>query len=520
MKIIITTSGLGSRLGEFTRYTNKALCKIGDRYAIDYILDNYKNMEGAEFIITIGYKGDIVQQYISIAYSYLNVIFVEIDKYSGPGSSLLYSLSRTKEYVNEPFIFHCCDSIVKDLNINLNNDTLFLYDKPNCGSNYTTIDVIGEQIKKIKFKGSSEYDYIYIGVAYVHDYNRFYDLVFKLLILYPDNDTLSDVHVFDCIVNTENNINYIVIKDYHDIGNIDDYNHANSVYKKKYEWIPKVKESISFHENMVIKFFSETEQNKNICTRQKYIGDVTPKLLKQTANFHAIELIDAQPLSKINRYGLIKEVLIWGKENLWNHIYNDNNFKNVCYNFYYTKTKNRIADGFRDNKFKDYSIINGVNVGNIDHIIKNINFDALCNDKPSNFHGDFILENILLKGNCFILLDWRSDFGGELERGDMYYDIAKLRHNIQFDHHNIEEKMYFINKINIDECELDMKCNYFLMNQLSDLDEFVENNGLSLLKVKILNYLIWINMAPLHEYPLSNFLFNLGKYNLGLLYSE
>ena len=42
MKVIITTSGIGSRLGDLTKYTNKSLMKVGDKFAIDYIFDLYK----------------------------------------------------------------------------------------------------------------------------------------------------------------------------------------------------------------------------------------------------------------------------------------------------------------------------------------------------------------------------------------------------------------------------------------------------------------------------------------------
>lgn len=119
----------------------------------------------------------------------------------------------------------------------------------------------------------------------------------------------------------------------------------------------------------------------------------------------------------------------------------------------------------------------------------------------------------MLKGDNFCLIDWREDFGGDLYNGDKYYDLAKLRHNIHFNHENINKGLFSIeekkNNINVD-----MKCNYYLINQLGDYEKFVKENNLDLKKIKILNYLIWINMAPLHEYPLSNFLFNFGKYNL------
>ena len=46
------------------------------------------------------------------------------------------------------------------------------------------------------------------------------------------------------------------------------------------------------------------------------------------------------------------------------------------------------------------------------------------------------------------------------------------------------------------------------------LHNFIIENDYDLKKVKVLSSIIWINMAPLHEYPFNNFLFNFGKYNL------
>ena len=38
-KVLLTTSGLGSRLGNLTKFTNKSLVRVGDKPAISYIIE-------------------------------------------------------------------------------------------------------------------------------------------------------------------------------------------------------------------------------------------------------------------------------------------------------------------------------------------------------------------------------------------------------------------------------------------------------------------------------------------------
>ena len=92
MLIILTTSGIGSRLGDMTKYTNKSLLRIGNKYTIDYIIKLYRYKENIKFIVTLGYFGSHVKQYLSLAYPNINFIYVEIDNYCNDGSSLCYSL--------------------------------------------------------------------------------------------------------------------------------------------------------------------------------------------------------------------------------------------------------------------------------------------------------------------------------------------------------------------------------------------------------------------------------------------
>ena len=76
-KVLITTSGIGSRLGEFTKYTNKTLLRIGKKPAISYIIDSYP--KGTKFVVTLGYFGEHVKNFLEIAYPDGNFEFIFVD---------------------------------------------------------------------------------------------------------------------------------------------------------------------------------------------------------------------------------------------------------------------------------------------------------------------------------------------------------------------------------------------------------------------------------------------------------
>ena len=143
-----------------------------------------------------------------------------------------------------------------------------------------------------------------------------------------------------------------------------------------------------------------------------------------------------------------------------------------------------------------------------------MDFNKLATDHFTHFHGDFILDNIIYKDDgTFVLLDWRESFDTEIEHGDMYYDLAKLHHNIIFNHKNITSGLYTI-ECKEDNVSVDLKCNYFLIKQLEDYNRFILKHNYNMEKIRILTALIWLNMAPLYEGALREFLFYFGKLHL------
>lgn len=74
MKVVILAGGLGSRLQEETSIKPKPMVEIGGRPILWHIMQLYAAHGFKEFIIALGYKGEIIKQYF-LNYFYTNNSF-------------------------------------------------------------------------------------------------------------------------------------------------------------------------------------------------------------------------------------------------------------------------------------------------------------------------------------------------------------------------------------------------------------------------------------------------------------
>ena len=89
----------------------------------------------------------------------------------------------------------------------------------------------------------------------------------------------------------------------------------------------------------------------------------------------------------------------------------------------------------------------------------------------------------------------------------MYYDLAKLNHNLVVNHSIVNQGLFTIRTDkNTITCDILRKDNLVECQRL--LFDFILKEGYDLKKVMILTGIIWLNMSPLHPIPLN---FNLLK---------
>ena len=192
--VLITTSGTGERLGNLTKFTNKSLVSVGDKYGICYIIESYDS--NTDFIITIGYYGNLVKDFLLLAYPNRNFTFVTVDNYCGKGSSLGYSLLQAKNYLQKPFIFHCCDAIVKSRIDFDDNKNVLCVVKCDSSEHYTNIKVNNDLVTEINNKKYHEFDFGYTGISLINDYTQFWKNLETIYNSDKFNTSLNDVDSF------------------------------------------------------------------------------------------------------------------------------------------------------------------------------------------------------------------------------------------------------------------------------------------------------------------------------------
>jgi NDP-sugar pyrophosphorylase family protein len=515
-KVLITTSGTGSRLGELTKHTNKALVRIGKKPAISYIVELYPT--DTEFVVTLGHNGEQVKDFLELAYPEHSFTFVNIDKYDGPGTSLGYSMLQAKDVLQEPFIFHACDTIVEKFDIpSLKSNwaagiSLEHFDQ------YTSFRMAndGRILEFNKKKEGKVGDLGHVGLIGVYDYKHYWETLEKLYKENPTDSSLNDTATLTEMLKGGTDIHGVSIREWFDIGNLEALAEARNKISDHFDNLDKVDESLFIFKDFVIKFFSDPEKVKNRVERGKVLGSLAPETIAVRTNFYKYPYVEGDTYSEAVTPDDLEKFINWAQSNLWRPVseVSSEEFKTICRNFYEHKTKERIEKFLKQNNIQDgETIVNDVKVPPLKDVFEKIDFDWLSNGVQTGFHGDFVLENILKTKNGYCLLDWRQDFGGLLRGGDMYYDLAKFYHNLVVNHDTVSCDGFTVDvKDEIVSCNIDRK--EHLLESERRFEEIAKAKGFDLKKIEVLRVIIWLNMSPLHHYPFNIFLFYFGKYHL------
>jgi len=489
--LCIIAAGIGSRMGNYSNLINKGLLPIDNKAVISNIID--KTPKEYDIVVAVGYRSELIIEYCKSAHDDRNFIFVNVDKFIGEGTGPGTSLLCCKEYLQRPFYFVTSDCYIKDELPFIDDNWLGVY-QTSLPEMYATVKVDrDENIQDFKNKTKDGYNNAFIGLCSILDYNKFWN---KL-----EDNILDSGEVVSAFYNINNYDSFIVKKlDWYDIGTIDNYIKSKKIFDTEKFGIEKTNGQFVYKiEDKFIKLFSDKNLVVNKIHRSENLKGLTPKIKWSGEHVFSYEWFDGNTLYEINDIKVWKKFLDWGIKNLWE--VEDYDIYNNCKIFYKDKTIKRY-NMFVKNKgfeyFHDEYIINNKSYKNI---IDDIKFDDLFDGIPTKlYHGDLQFDNVLYNGDTekYSLIDWRDDFGGSNDFGDVYYDLSKMYGGIIMSY----SSMKYPKNYNFSKEGNYITYDYIVDEKLLKFKEYYENwileNGFDLNKIKKITSLIYLNMSPLH----------------------
>lgn len=513
-KVCILAGGVGSQMGDLTKHVNLAILPVNFKASISYIIEKFS--KDTEIVIAVGHKKETVIDYLTLAHPDRNFKFVEVDKYVGPGTGPGYGLLACKQYLQCPFIFAVSDTLILE-DIPAPNENWFGIAPTKETEPYSTVKIKNNLVYQIDDKIKTDNKYLFVGWAGVKDYEHFWDA------LENNREPIKGE------IQVSNGFKKLIEKrlvpvgfTWFDTGKLESYKETNKNFSGEQAFdFSKNNEFIYFIDGRVVKFFADPEIARKRVERAKHLKGLVPEIEKSQGNFYSYKKRDGQVLYSVLNSQVVNDFLQWAKRELWKKTpLTDSElqeFKDATKKFYYDKTMKRLEEFYAKTQISDdFSNINGISVPPVKDLLKKVDWNYIYDSVPVKFHGDLQFDNILVSRDeksqlpKFTLLDWRQDFGGLTNAGDLYYDLAKLYGGMIISYQLIKKGDF-----SFDISGSSVHYNYTVRNDLleakDEYESFIQKNGFDLNKIKTITALIFLNMSPLHQEPFDLMLYHLGK---------
>lgn len=517
---MIPSAGLGTRLGEFSKNLNKAMLSLDNKPVISHLIEKFS--KDIEIVIALGHKGDLLRDYLDIAHHDRKITYVEIENFSGPGSGLGLTILQCYKHLQCPFVFCPNDTVIIE-DIPPPSTNWMGYAEVENNQNYRSLKVNSNNcIQKICEKEDlhATKTLPYIGLAGINDYREFWEKMQK-------GQSYGSIRVGESYGFREmlNSGTRIEAKKFtwYDTGNLESLKIAKENVRTNNapEILEKPNEAIWFTNGKVIKYNASAAFIADRASRAKILKGYVPEIIDVRKNMYSYKMITGQTISKNNSFPVVQNLLRY-LDDFWvpHELGKDEHrrFKEACLRFYKEKTEKRLQLYFdRIGEADSTECINGITIPPVTSLLASLDWEQLSSGLPVRFHGDLHFENILVaETGDFALLDWRQEFSGIKDYGDLYYDLAKLMHGLIVSHELINKDQYSIRQMD-HIVTFDLHRKHSLVENQLQFNEYLRKKGLNAKKVRILTALIYLNIAALHHDPYSRLLFYLGK---SMLYKE
>lgn len=506
LTVLILAAGYGRRMGPFSRMVNKSLIPYDNKPLISHIMEKFD--PGTKFVVACGHMGQQVKDYVSNVHSDKNVVFVDIDNYAEGDTGPATTIQMCAEHLQGGFLWLACDTLFDfDYRDRLDHNWIGVHPVDSVISqDYCWVEREADKITKIVNKEPCAHAVdAFIGLMYVKD-NEY----LNNLIAVSAKETYQGFEGLDLKAHT--------VRGWKDFGTYEKWEELSREFTDVS--FPKPNELFYNDNGKIVKYFTQDSNVSLRVARASANPGCMPDNIRQAGNFLVHDF--AQGDIVYNQYSLelFDKMLDWCEKELWVEGQNKEVAADACYNFYFTKTVERLNQ-FRV-KYTDWGECQEVNdkpVKSIDYYIGRIDWQWLSTAVDWRFiHGDLHFDNTIYDpvADKFTAIDWRTDFSGQLY-GDLYYDLAKMLGGLWLNYKSVKNEWYQYYENN-DKAYIDVPSVAGAQAFQDKLQNWVETRGLDWKKVLTLVPIIYLNMSPLHEAPFDKFLIALAQLHFERLF--
>lgn len=508
LTVLILAAGYGRRMGPFARMVNKGLIPYDNKPLISHIMEKFD--ADTKFVIACGHMGQQVKDYVSAVHTDKQIVYVDIPDYAEGTTGPATTIQHCAKHITGSFFWLSCDTLF-DFDISKHFDHNWIGVHPvdsTIAQDYCWVEREGESITAIKNKQPSKLAVdAFIGLMYCTDTT------------YIDN--LKAVNAKEAYEGFNDNLKLQAhtVRGWKDFGTYDKWVELSRDLKEVS--FPKPNELFYHDNNKIVKFTVDSVLTDKKANRALLNPVCMPDGIRRSGQFLVYNYVDGDIIYSQLDSMLMFKLLEWSHNDLWKPKWFPNT-EQICKDFYYKKTKDRLAQ-FRV-KYSDWSepcTVNGVPVRSIDYYLDKIDWDWLCKTTQWAFiHGDFQFENVIYnpESDKFTCIDWRTDFGGD-SYGDLYYDLAKMLGGILLDYQAVKaDKLEYTEESDnatLNDCGIEHAQIYSAM-----IEDYCKEKDLDFNKVKLLVPIIYLNMSPLHDAPFDKYLFALSQLYFSLILDE
>lgn len=509
-KVCILAAGRGTRMGVYSEIINKALLPVDRKAVISHIIDKFP--KDADFVIGLGFLADQVRAYLEIAHPKTNFTFVNVENFAGPGSGPGLSLQRCSSYLQAPFYFVSCDTLwEEEIDPKLADDWFAAAAVPATESDqYCNLEIRDGRVTALRDKECVEGSQFsaFVGLCHIQNFEKFWQGMSEEGLIKGESQISKGI---TALINELRPIASKVT--WSDVGTIEKYKHVASRHES-FDF-SKVNEFLYIVGEKVIKMFVDPSVTEKRVQKARLSPEVFPAVIDHRGQFYSYAMKPGKTLYEDINAEKFSALLSFLDEKLWKpKEVSRAKMREACRRFYYEKTMQRLANYHEKyDQIDASSVVNGVRIGTTASLLEHVPWSLVFDGEPAFVHGDLQFDNIIFHAGCreFTLLDWRQDFGGHVEFGDLYYDLAKLYGGILLNYSRIKENDFrYYEKAGEIRYELPRTDTGYVRK----LEEFIRARNFNLHKVRILVGLIYLNMSPLHHFPFDKMLYSLSRLTL------